>query len=287
LFVRESGAGYLLVGLAIISALFITLETATRLLEPVRGGIATVVAPIQMIAHLPYVIGEGVGEIVSTQDTLLDEKQQLHRRVLELSQISQQYLALKHENERLRELLSSRSRLSADVLIAELVSVVPTLDTHQIVIDKGSNSGVYIGQAVLDSEGLFGQVVEVSPITSRVLLITDTRHAVPVEVNRNGVRSIAGGTGRMDELVLEHVPVTADITEGDLLVSSGLGGRFPRGYPVGTVESVLVVSSQSFAQITVRPSAQLDRSRHVLLVFENRPEQVEIEAQPEQVEETQ
>ncbi|MDA1076676.1 MAG: rod shape-determining protein MreC [Proteobacteria bacterium] len=268
MFVRESGAGYLLAGLAIVSALLVTLETATRLLEPVRSGIASVVAPIQLIAHLPYSIGEGVGDVVASQDSLLSENQQLERRVLELSQVSQQFLALKAENERLRELLSSRARLSAEVLIAELVSVIPAPDTHQIIIDKGSSSGVYPGQAVIDSEGLFGQVVEVGAFTSRVLLITDIRHALPVEVNRSGVRSIAGGTGRIDQLVLEHVPVTADIREGDLVVSSGLGGLFPRGYPVGRVESVLVMSTQSFAQITVRPSAALDRSRHVLLIFD-------------------
>ena len=127
---------------------------------------------------------------------------------------------------------------------------------------------VETGQAVLDANGLFGQVLTVSPFTSRVLLVTDRNHAVPVQVNRNGVRSIAGGTGLMDRLELENVPVTADIVEGDLIETSGLAGRFPPGYPVGTVASVLVEPTSAYAEVVVQPRAQLDRSRHVLIIFE-------------------
>jgi rod shape-determining protein MreC len=115
---------------------------------------------------------------------------------------------------------------------------------------------------------LFGQVVEVARFTSRVMLLVDAAHAVPVQVNRNDIRSIAAGTGSMDRLELEYVPITADIREGDLLVSSGLGGHFPRGYPVGEVVSVVVDPTLPYAQVTARPLAALDRSRHVLLVYE-------------------
>jgi len=197
--------------------------------------------------------------------------------VLELTEISQQYQSLKTENERLRGLLGSRARLPAQVLVAELVGVVPTPNTFQVIIDKGSAAGVTLGHAVIDAHGLFGQVVEVDRFTSRVLLIADTSHAVPVQVNRNGVRSIAGGTGRLDILELENVPVTADIQEGDLLESSGLGGRFPRGYPVGYVTSKIVEQTHPYARVTVRPLAQLDRSRHVLVVFD--PEQEALQAE--------
>ena len=128
--------------------------------------------------------------------------------------------------------------------------------------------GNRIGQAVIDSEGLFGQIVEVDRATSRVLLITDASHAVPVQVNRNGVRSIAAGSGQLDLLVLENVPISADIVQGDLIETSGLGGRFPQGYPVGYVEAVLVEPTASYAEVSVRPTALLDRSRHVLVVLE-------------------
>ena len=154
-----------------------------------------------------------------------------------------------------------------DVLIAEIIGVIPAPDTHQIVIDKGSDAGLEVGQPILDSEGVFGQVISVAPFSSRVLLITDKDHAVPVQLNRNGVRSIAGGTGTRDALLLENVPVTTDIQEGDLVETSGLGNRFPRGYPVGTVASVVIEATSAFAQVVVRPVARLDRSRHVLAVF--------------------
>ncbi len=239
----------------------------TRLLDDVRSTIGTLVSPLQVLAEIPYLLADEVGEVASTHESLRERNAELERRVLELSQVSQQYLSLRTENERLRALLGSRARLPAEVMVAELVAVVPTPNTYQVIIDKGSDSGVVLGQAVLDAEGLFGQVVEVDRFTSRVLLLIDQSHAVPVQVNRSGVRSVAAGVGELDHLVLENVPVTADIQEGDRLESSGLGGRFPRGYPVGVVTSIVIGDDSPYAAVEVRPLAALDRSRHVLVVF--------------------
>jgi rod shape-determining protein MreC len=261
----------LLTGLALVSAILISLELTTRLLEPVRSAIGTVVSPLRYVAQSPYRIGDEVGDVVATRQMLLERNALLEQQVLELSNISLRFLNLKQENQHLRELLGSQSRLPDAVLIAELVGVVPTVNTYQIIIDKGLNAGAKIGQAVIDSEGLFGQIVEVDQLTSRVLLITDTSHAVPVQINRNGVRSIAAGTGRMDRLELENVPISADIVQGDLVETSGLGGRFPQGYPVGFVDAMVVEPTASYAQVSVRPSALLDRSRHVLVVLEETP----------------
>jgi rod shape-determining protein MreC len=126
---------------------------------------------------------------------------------------------------------------------------------------------VVLGQPVLDARGLMGQVVELMPYTSRVLLLTDTTHSIPVQVNRNGLRAIASGTGNPERLELRHVADTADIKEGDLLVSSGLGQRFPAGYPVATVKEVIHDSGQPFAIVRAVPTAALNRSRYLLLVF--------------------
>ena len=257
--------------------MLVTLDINTRLLEPMRTFVGTLVSPLQFISETPYLAASEVGEVIASRDSLQNRNAVLERRLLELTRLSQQYRSLKTENERLRELLGSRARLPAEVLVAELVGVVPTPNTLQVIIDKGSEAGVSMGQAVIDAEGLFGQIVEVDRFTSRVLLIADVSHAVPVQVNRNGVRSIAGGTGRLDALELENVPVTADIREGDLLESSGLGGRFPRGYPVGRVTDVLVESTRPYARVGVAPLAQLDRSRHVLVVFD--PEQDALQAE--------
>jgi rod shape-determining protein MreC len=246
----------------------IVVETATSYLVPVRSALATVLAPVVLTAESPYMLGGEISDVAVTHATLVERNAELETRMLELSRLAQQYEALFAENGRLRELLGSRARLPQDVRIAEIVGVVPTPTTLQVVLDKGENDGVTVGQAVIDAQGLFGQVVELTSYNSRVLLVADKDHAVPVEVNRNGVRSVLGGTGRIDRLVLEFVPVTADIVKGDLLVTSGLGGRFPRGYPVGVVDSVVVDNNSNFAEIFVRPSAALDRSRHVLVVLD-------------------
>ncbi len=180
---------------------------------------------------------------------------------------SQQMASLQAENVRLKALLNSTALLRDDVLVAELVGVSPDPMRHQLVLDKGAADGVYVGQPLIDSGGLMGQVVEVSQFTSRALLITDSTHSIPVQINRNGVRAIAEGTGMLGSLEIHHVSATTDIREGDLLVTSGLGGRFPVGYPVAEVTSIERDPGQPFADILARPSAALDRSRHVLLVF--------------------
>jgi rod shape-determining protein MreC len=264
----------------LVSLTLIALDVTTRLLEPVRSAVGTLVSPLQVLAEMPYLLAEDLGEVASTHESLRRRNAELERQILELSQISQQFLSLKTENERLRALLGSEARVQDEIMVAELVAVVPTPNTHQVIIDKGSSAGVAVGQAVLDADGLFGQVVEVDRYTSRVLLIVDPSHAVPVQVNRSGARSVAAGTGELHRLVLENVPVTADIREGDLMESSGLGGRFPRGYPVGYVTSVAIEPTDPYAQVDVRPLAALDRARHVLVVFGAEPallEEVETE----------
>lgn len=255
--------------LAIVSCLLVAIDVNSRLLQPVRATLATIVSPIYVIAESPYQLSREARVTLSTRESLIDENAALSQRNLELSQIAQQFVALREENARLRQLLGSRQRLGAKVLVAELVGVVPSPNTFQVEIDKGADSGVFVGQAVIDADGLFGQVVEVAQFSSRVMLLIDAAHAVPVQVNRNDFRSIAAGTGRVDRLELEYVPITADIRVGDVLVSSGLGGHFPRGYPVGEVVSVVVDPKMTYAQVAARPLAALDRSRHVLLVFDS------------------
>ena len=272
LFLRESGAGYLLLALAIVSILMTAIDVNSRLLEPFRQVLATLVSPIYLLSEAPYRLASSGSDLVASRHSLIESNSDLERRVLELSHQAQQFAALEEENARLRELLGSRQKVGVEVLVAEIVGVVPAPNTFQMIIDKGASEGVYAGQAVIDAEGLFGQVVEVSAATSRVMLLTDAAHAVPVQVVRNDFRSIAAGTGELGTLELEYVPVTADIREGDVLVSSGLGGRFPRGYPVGEVVSVVVDPTRTYADVRARPSAALDRTRHVLLVFGATPD---------------
>jgi rod shape-determining protein MreC len=184
----------------------------------------------------------------------------------------QQMAALRAENLRLRALLNSSALLADDVLVAELIGISPDPARHLVVLNKGADDGVFEGQPLIDAQGLMGQVIELAASSSRVLLLTDATHAIPVQVNRNGVRAIAEGIGRLDRLVLRHVASNEDIEVGDLLVSSGLGGRFPVGYPVAVVTEVSRDPGQAFAEVSARPSSALNRSRHVLLVFTGRLE---------------
>lgn len=267
LFVRESDGRFLLLGLIITSLVLLTLDHVTRFLAPVRSFAGAVLTPVFVVADLPYRTGLAFDEVMSSHQRLLQENQRLHDEVLTLSAKAQRNEALEHENQRLRSLLGSKARMRAEVLVAELIGIVPDPDTYQVILDKGTDDGAFVGQAVVDAYGLVGQVIEARGSTSRVLLITDVTHDVPVQVNRNDVRAIATGGGVSDRLDLNHVPLSADMRPGDLLVSSGLGQRFPAGYPVAVIDRVVHDPGQPFAMVTARPTARLTRSRHLLLVF--------------------
>lgn len=242
-------------------------------LESTRSLLDTAVTPIHWIAGLPSRLGEWGETNVSSRARLLEENERLRRENLVLQGRSQQMSSLQADNTRLRALLNSTALLRDDVLVAELIGISPDPVRHQVVLSKGEQDGVFIGQPLIDADGLMGQVVEVSSAYSRALLITDATHSLPVQVNRNGVRAIAEGTGSLGMLEIRHVSATTDIREGDLLVTSGLGGRFPVGYPVARVSLVERDPGKAFAQVIARPSAALDRSRHVLLVFTSAPGQ--------------
>ncbi|MXW51179.1 MAG: rod shape-determining protein MreC [Gammaproteobacteria bacterium] len=269
LFARDSRAGYLLTGLLLSSAVLLAIDTATQRLKAVRGVMDNLVVPLFVIAELPYMAAAVVGETVASRRALLERIGQLEQSNLALSHQAQRFLALQAENDQLRGLLGSDAQVASAVLIAEVMGVIPNPAVHQLVIDKGTEDGVRVGQAVVDAAGLIGQIVDTTFFSARVLLITDASHAVPVEVVRNNLRSIAGGTGRLDGLLLEGLPITTDIRPGDRIVTSGLGGRFPRGYPVGTVQSVVPDASRIVAVANVTPSALLDRTRHLLVILSN------------------
>lgn len=255
----------------------------TDWLAPVRAQLGAVATPFYWITDLPARIGDWGEETFTSRDDLREENEALKSELLILQRKLQQMAALAAENVRLRRLLGSSDMLQDNVLVAELVGVSPNPLSHSVVINKGRDDGVYEGQPVLDAFGLMGQVVEANPSSSRVLLITDASHALPVQVNRNGVRAVAEGTGQINRLRLRHVSNTTDIREGDLLVSSGLGDRFPVGYPVAKVQQVVRDPGQSFSTVVAQPMARLDRSRHLLLVFGQgmRPEELEQARQQE------
>lgn len=236
-------------------------------LEAVRSALAVVTFPIQYAANQPTELVRATREQLASTDTLRDENTQLHRENLLLKARLQQFEALEAENIRLRDLLGSSLDLGERVVIAEIMSIELAPYRQQVMVNKGTKSGVFIGQPVLDANAVMGQVVRASPFSSVVLLITDADHALPVEINRNGLRTIAAGTGLSQELELLYIPKNADVRVGDLLVTSGMDGRFPAGYPVARVTTVRQDPDNPFTTVIAAPTARLDRSREVLLVW--------------------
>jgi rod shape-determining protein MreC len=238
-------------------------------LETVRAGLSIAVYPLQWVVNLPVTTGQWLTETLASRQKLLEENASLRAQHLLLKAQMERFSALEAENMRLRELLDSsfQFRIGERLLIAELSAVATDPFSQQVVINKGARDKVFVGQPVLDAEGVMGQVLHVAPLSSTVMLITDPNHALPVQVNRNGLRSIAVGTGRANQLELAYLPNNADIRVGDQLVTSGLGGRFPYGYPVGTVIRVEQDPRQPFAKVIAQPNARLDRNREVLLVW--------------------
>jgi rod shape-determining protein MreC len=232
-----------------------------------RSVLSAVALPFYWLTDLPTRAFDWGRETLVGRSTLLQENQRMRAETLHLKTQVLQMAALRAENIRLRALLNSSALLQDDVLVAELIGVSPDPSRQFIVLNKGSADNVFVGQPLIDANGLMGQVIEAAPNSARVLLITDASHAIPVQVNRSGVRAIAEGVGRLDQLELRHVASTDDIQVGDLLVSSGLGGRFPEGYPVATVTELDIDPGQPFARVRAAPNAALNRSRHVLLVF--------------------
>ncbi|WP_346798918.1 rod shape-determining protein MreC [Halomonas sp. Bachu 37] len=253
------------------SALMFVDQRFTRM-ESVRAQLTMVVAPIQWVVSVPSDILNWGTLALSDQRTLAEENQRLREQILTLSHRAQRMANLTAENVRLRELLGAAQRDDLPYMTAELLSLDNDPFSHQMVIDRGRRNGAYVGQPVLDASGLVGQVTAISAYSSRVLLLTDASHALPVQINRNGLRFIVQGSGRYGALNVLHVPDTADIREGDLLTTSGMAGRFPTGYPVARVTEVYHDPGRPFAQVTAAPMAKLQRSRHFLLLFPPRRE---------------
>jgi rod shape-determining protein MreC len=239
----------------------------TDYLMPSRHYINMISTPFYWVVDIPTRIGLWFDETFISHQTLMDDNQRLQQQVLLQEARLQQMSALANETNRLRGLMGSSRLLNDKVVVAELLGISPDPKVHKVILNKGAQDGEYVGQAGLYAHGLIGQIVATTPYTAEVLFITDDSHAIPVQLVRNNVRTVVEGIGDLYQLRLRYVPSSMDIVEGDLLVSSGLGGRFPAGYPVATVKMIDRDPGKSFVTVYATPTAQLNRSRYVLLVF--------------------
>ena len=267
LFDRGPSALMRLVVVGVASLVLMTADHRSQHLEALRGLLSTVVYPLQYAVDLPIRAGDWLAENFTSREALIEENARLRDRQFRAQSKLEKYAELEAENRRLRHLLDSAAKVGERVLIAELLSVDMDPFSRRIVLNKGIRDGVAAGQSLIDSNGIMGQVVHAGPFSSSAVLITDPSHALPVQLDRSGLRSVALGTGSMNLLRLSHIPNNADVEEGDRLVTSGLGGRFPAGYPVGEVVSVERDRGRPFAHVLVKPSADLERNREVLLVW--------------------
>ncbi|GAB4290484.1 MAG: rod shape-determining protein MreC [Methylophaga sp.] len=268
--------------LALLASLVLFfLDSRLDYFKPVRSTLSALVYPIQVTASLPVSFVDWMGEFFQDREQLREQITVLNAANQLQSIRLQKLQALERENMRLRELLGSSFRLQERVQVAELLTVDLDPFSQQVIIDKGKNYGVYVGQAVLDAHGVMGQVTETSLFSSRVVLLTDPSHSIPVQINRNGLRAVVTGRGLGENLQMDFLPHNADVRIGDLLVTSGLGGRFPVGYPVGRVVSIHYPQGKAFADIKVEPAANLSTSREVMLVLPGEKIQTEPVTAPE------
>ena len=257
--------------LAALSILLLVIDYRDNHLDTVRTAIGATVYPLRVVVDAPVSVWRWASETTASRSDLQTENERLHSERLLTHARLQQLSALEAENSRLRAMLDATHRVRDEVRVAQIMSVSSDPFRHVLVIDKGSRDGVYDGQAIVGADGVVGQVIHTGVMTSQAVLISDADHALPVEVNRNGLRTIAVGTGEIDRLDLPFLPNNADIRAGDLLVTSGLGGAFPAGYPVAVVNSVTRIPQEPFADVTATPAAALDQVREVMLIWSAPP----------------
>ena len=268
LFERGPSLGTRMVLLALLSVAIMIMDHQQGHLETVRRALSVAVYPIRVLVDLPAASFGWAREQFSERQRLLVENRDLRVESLRQRARLQQLAALEAENARLRALMESPARLANRVQVAQILAVDLDPYRHRIALNRGEEAGVYPGQALLDADGIVGQVVRVNPLGAEAILISDPSHATPVQLIRNGLRTVALGMGDVTRLDLPFLPNSADIRVGDLLISSGLGDAFPAGYPVARVTRVERRPGEPFARVEAEPTAALNRTREVLLVWE-------------------
>lgn len=251
----------------IASVALLVTEHRSSKLDVLRTALSYVVDPLKYAVDLPSALFQEASESLGSYTALVKENSSLRDEQLVRQTQLLKLDALEKENVRLRALLENSFKLGEQVLIAELLSINTAPYEHILVVNKGTNFGVHPQQPVLDANGVVGQVFRALPLTSEIMLITDPNHAIPVQVNRNGLLTIAVGSGQLNQLNLPFLPSNADIRPGDLLITSGLGGTFPQGYPVGVVDEFTSQPNKPFANITATPKSLLDRNRELMIVW--------------------
>jgi len=264
---RDTAPGPRFFVFAVLSVLLMYFDQRDGWSQRIRYVLQAAAYPVQVAVGSPRLLWNATTELFRTRASLREENAVLKERERELSLNAMRFAALEQENARLRGLVEGLPPLVKRSQLADVVSIDLSSQRQRLVIDQGDRAGLYRSQAVVDAYGLVGQLVRVGPWSSEVMLISDPGHAVPVEILRNGVRTVAEGTGNEDELRLSLLPATADVKAGDTVVTSGLGGVFPAGIPVGTVVQATRDPDDILARVRIKPRAALSRDRQVMALW--------------------
>jgi rod shape-determining protein MreC len=271
LFLQQPSPTLRVVIFAIVSIVLMTLDHRYRYFDLLRARLAFMLSPIEYLVDAPVTAAQWVSTSLQERGRLLSENASLREQNLMLQARLQRFDDLQNENNRLRLLLGSSVKISKRMLVAEVMAIDLDPFNRRMVINKGQSHGVEAGLPLLDAQGVLGQIAHVSAYSSTVILITDPAHALPVQVARTGLRTLAEGTGADNFLALLYLPNNVELQIGDIVVTSGLGGTFPAGYPVGTVAEIKADDDESYTQALVKPYSLLDRNRELVLIWPETP----------------
>jgi len=251
---------------AALSIALMAVDARLHYLTEIRQGFAALLHPLEVIAHSPVVAYDQTREFLTRQSILTEENAKLHERSLQQSASLQRFLTLQAENDHLRKLLGAAQASPQPAKMGEIVHTSRDPFTRKVIVNIGSQQGVLAGQAAMDEYGVIGQVTQVYPFSSEVTLVTDKDQAIPIQIERNGLRAIAFGHGRDDTIDLPYLPMNVDIREGDKLVTSGIDGIYPSGIAVAKVSRIQRNQDSPFARIICTPTAGIENHRQVLLL---------------------
>ena len=266
---EKNFSAYRLTFVVILSCILMYQDQQGTYTVKLRSYLSASLYPLQYLVNAPMNLQKNLSKNLLDREAMINENKKLKEENLNLKSQIQQVYKLESENKRLYELMDSKPKTNNEYIFADIISTSNILDKHQILINRGSKDGIKLGSSIVDSDGIIGHVIRDQIFASEVLLISDLEHAIPVEIVRTGLRTIAVGTGNYFRLKINMLPINSDIQKEDILITSGLGGRYPEGFPVGTVKNIKRNSGESFLEVEILPFANLKTINEVWVINTN------------------
>ena len=266
---EKNYSSYRLIIVIILSCVLMYQDYQGTYTVKLRSYLSASLYPIQYLINLPNNLRENFYENFLIREQIISQNQKLKEENLNLKSQMQQIYRLESENKRLYELIDSKPKTENTYLFADIISTSKTLYKHQILINRGSRDGIELGSSIVNADGIVGHVIRDQIFASEVLLISDLEHAIPVEIVRTGLRTIAVGTGEFNSLRINTLPTNSDLKKEDIIITSGLGGRYPEGFPVGTVKEITADAGNPFLEVEILPFANLKTINEVWVIQTN------------------